>query len=248
MTEPIERDHDRRQPSRWRSAIEDDRGKIEPDDKVLLIVEDDPNYGRILLEMAHEKGLQRVVAQRGTAASRWSANSSRTPSRSICICRTSTAGACWIGLKVDLATRHIPVHIITVDEDHRADAHARRAWVHDQVGNQGIAATGLRSLKNFIERPVKNLLLVEDDEIQTMSIRELIGNGDVKTTVVTSGKEALEAIQHEQIRLHGAGSWSAGHVRHRIARTDQKHPQRHERCRSLFTPRKDLLDEEESRS
>jgi len=42
---------------------------------------------------------------------------------------------------------------------------------------------------------LKNLLLVEDDEIQTMSIRELIGNGDVKTTVVASGREALAAIE-----------------------------------------------------
>ena len=53
-------------------------------------------------------------------------------------------------------------------------------------------------LKDFVERPVKNLLLVEDDEIQTMSIRELIGNGDVKTTVVATGKEALAAIQSDK--------------------------------------------------
>src|SRR5204863_1975089 len=53
-------------------------------------------------------------------------------------------------------------------------------------------------LKQFVDRPVKNLLLVEDDEIQTMSIRELIGNGDVKTTVVGTGKDALAAIQSEK--------------------------------------------------
>jgi CheY-like chemotaxis protein len=41
-------------------------------------------------------------------------------------------------------------------------------------------------------------LLVEDDEIQTLSIRELIGNGDVKTTVVGTGKEALAAIQADK--------------------------------------------------
>ncbi len=53
-------------------------------------------------------------------------------------------------------------------------------------------------LKSFVERPVKNLLLVEDDEIQTMSIRELIGNGDVKTTVVGTGRDALQAIESEK--------------------------------------------------
>jgi len=50
-------------------------------------------------------------------------------------------------------------------------------------------------LKDFVARPVKNLLLVEDDEIQTMSIRELIGNGDVQTTVVGTGKDALAELQ-----------------------------------------------------
>jgi len=53
-------------------------------------------------------------------------------------------------------------------------------------------------LKNFVERPVKNLLLVEDDEIQTMSIRDLIGNGDVKTTVVKNAQEALKAMESQR--------------------------------------------------
>src|SRR5262249_44403828 len=56
----------------------------------------------------------------------------------------------------------------------------------------------LEHLKDFVARPVKNLLLVEDDEIQRMSIRDLIGNGDVKTTVVGTGKDALAAIQSEK--------------------------------------------------
>jgi CheY-like chemotaxis protein len=53
-------------------------------------------------------------------------------------------------------------------------------------------------LKDFVDRPVKNLLLVEDDEVQTMHLRELIGNGDVKTTVVASGNDALQAIQSKK--------------------------------------------------
>jgi CheY-like chemotaxis protein len=50
-------------------------------------------------------------------------------------------------------------------------------------------------IKSFVDRPVKNLLLVEDDEVQTMSIKNLIGNGDVHTTVVASGKDALDALE-----------------------------------------------------
>ncbi|MBC8002649.1 MAG: response regulator, partial [Opitutaceae bacterium] len=49
-------------------------------------------------------------------------------------------------------------------------------------------------LKDFVERPMKNLLLVEDDEVQRNYLTELIGNGDVHTTVAATGQEALTAL------------------------------------------------------
>jgi len=99
------------------TTIEDDRGRIERGDKVLLIVEDDPNYGRVLLEMAHEKGFKGVIAQRGTEA--------------LALVRELKPAAITLdvhlpdldgwrvldGFKIDLATRHIPVHVISVDDD-----------------------------------------------------------------------------------------------------------------------------------
>ena len=53
----------------------------------------------------------------------------------------------------------------------------------------------MNAIKAFIERPAKNLLVVEDDETQRNSIVELIGNGDVETTAVASGAEALELLK-----------------------------------------------------
>jgi CheY-like chemotaxis protein len=53
-------------------------------------------------------------------------------------------------------------------------------------------------LKQYVSRPVKNLLVVEDDKIQTMSICELIGNSDVNTTVVGTGKDALREARTGQ--------------------------------------------------
>nr|MBA3239784.1 response regulator [Acidobacteriota bacterium] len=49
-----------------------------------------------------------------------------------------------------------------------------------------------------VQRGVKRLLVVEDDDVQRMSIVELIGNGDVKTTAVATGEEALAALGSEQ--------------------------------------------------
>ena len=177
------------------TAIDDDRSRIEPGDQVLLIIEDDPNYGRILLEMAHEKGFKGVVTPRGTEA--------------LALVRELKPAAVTLdvhlpdldgwrvldGLKLDLATRHIPVHIITVDEDPEPALTQGALGFLTKSETKESLENAFKQLKEFIERPVKNLLLVEDDEIQTMHIREFIGNGDVKTTVVSSGQEALAALE-----------------------------------------------------
>src|SRR5262249_49989483 len=56
----------------------------------------------------------------------------------------------------------------------------------------------LAAISNFIERPARTLLVVEDDEIARQSIVELIGNGDVQTTAVGSGQEALAVLKSQQ--------------------------------------------------
>ena len=49
-------------------AVPDDRQSIEPGDAVLLIVEDDPHYARIIADLAHDQGLKVLVAMRGAEA------------------------------------------------------------------------------------------------------------------------------------------------------------------------------------
>jgi CheY-like chemotaxis protein/signal transduction histidine kinase/HAMP domain-containing protein len=178
-------------------SIEDDRAHLEPNDKVLLIVEDDPNYARVLIEMAHEKNFKAVVAQTGSAA--------------LVMVREFKPAAVTLDvrlpdmngwkildrLKIDLATRHIPIHIISVEPDQAANRLEGAVGYVTKSESKELLVRAFDQLKDFTDRPVKKLLVVEDDEIQTMNIRELIGNGDVTTTVVATGREALEAIQSD---------------------------------------------------
>ena len=53
------------------------------------------------------------------------------------------------------------------------------------------------TIHGFIDRKVRNLLVVEDDDLERKSIVELIGNGDVKTTAVATGQEALSALESQ---------------------------------------------------
>jgi len=176
-------------------AIDDDRGQITPGDRVVLIVEDDLNYARVLIDLAHNKSLKAVVAPRGAAALAL-ARELKPDAITLDIHLPDFDGWRVLDrLKVDLATRHIPVHIITVDDDPQPAITQGALGYLKKPQTQDSLYKAFDELKEFIERPVKDLLVVEDDETQRANIQNLIGNGDVKTTAVASGHEALEALR-----------------------------------------------------
>ena len=178
--------------------VEDDRSEIRIGDRVLLIVEDDPGYAKVLLDMARQKGFKGVIASRGSMA--------------LALARELKPHAITLDLhlpdldgwrvldrlKLDLATRHIPVQVISVKEDSEPALTQGALGYLVKKENKGALDGAIGALKSFVERPMRNLLLVEDDEIQQMSICELIGNGDVKTTVVSTGKDALAALRADK--------------------------------------------------
>ncbi len=81
-------------PDRPIEQIPDDRLEIQPGDTILLIVEDDPHYARIILDLARDKGFKVLVATRGATRSILPSSSSRPRSRSTCSCPTCWAGRC----------------------------------------------------------------------------------------------------------------------------------------------------------
>jgi CheY-like chemotaxis protein len=101
-------------------------------------------------------------------------------------------------LKHDPATRHIPVHIISAtDQRQRSMELGAIAHLTKPVERQALA-DALDRLTSFAARKMRRLLIVEDDATQRMAIVELIGNGDVESTAVASGAEALDALAKEQ--------------------------------------------------
>ena len=97
-------------------------------------------------------------------------------------------------LKHDLRTSHIPVHVIG-DRKDRQRALNLGAWSFIEAdASDDLLAKSVESLKEFIERQVKSLLIVEDDENQRKALEDLIGDGDVQTVAVSTGDQALEAL------------------------------------------------------
>ncbi|MEH2392387.1 MAG: HAMP domain-containing protein [Nostoc sp.] len=177
------------------AGLNDDRTTIGIGDRVLLIIEDDINFARILIEMAQQQGFKVITAQNGgtglTLAQQF------LPSAILLDIRLPEMDGWTVldRLKHDQNTRHIPVHIMSVEEGRQRGLQLGAiAYLQKPLTSETISQA-LTKIKGFVERQVKNLLVVEDDDTQRHSIVELIGNSDVSTTAVGTGVEALEAIR-----------------------------------------------------
>jgi CheY-like chemotaxis protein len=179
-------------------GMEDDRDQIESGDRVLLIIEDDPAFARVLLETAREKGFKGLVALRGDVGL---ALARRYKPSAITLDLVLPEVGGWTvfdRLKHDPATRHIPVHIISgADERQRFLELGAMAYLTKPVTRE-VLTDAFANMQGFVERAVRSLLVVEDDPAQRTSIVELIGNGDVQTTAVGTGAEALEALRTQR--------------------------------------------------
>jgi HAMP domain-containing protein/CheY-like chemotaxis protein/signal transduction histidine kinase len=178
--------------------VRDDRDAIAAGDRVLLIVEDDVPFARILLDRARESGLKGVVAQRGEAALAL-ARKYKPDAITLDIRLPDMDGWRILDLlKHDSATRHIPVHIISVDVEPQRGA---KVGALDSMAKpatpEGVSAA-INKLKDFIDRRVKGLLIVEDDDVQRRGIVELISSEDIQTTAVATGEEALKALAEKK--------------------------------------------------
>jgi hypothetical protein len=176
----------------------DDSGNISPGDKVLLIVEDDPHFARIMLETARDDGFKCLVAARGDSAIAL-AHKMRPDAITLDIKLPDMDGWQLLDLlKHDPATRHIPVHIITVAGDERRLARlGALASIEKPVTKEAISRA-LTSIKDCINRKVKKLLIVEDNDVQRDAMVELVGGGDIGVTAVATGAKALKALQSEK--------------------------------------------------
>ncbi|HTM54022.1 MAG TPA: HAMP domain-containing protein, partial [Pirellulales bacterium] len=177
--------------------VPDDRESIEPGDAVVLIIEDDPHYARILLGLARDKGFKGLVATKG--ATGLSLARQFLPSAiSLDIFLPDMLG--WTvlhSLKLDPLTRHIPVQVVTQDEERQHGlSHGAFSYIVKEPTTDTLEAAFDR-IKRFITPRVKRLLVVEDNDIERQSIVELLGHVDIELEAVGTGQEALQTLREE---------------------------------------------------
>jgi HAMP domain-containing protein/signal transduction histidine kinase/CheY-like chemotaxis protein len=177
--------------------VRDDREAIEPGDRIFAIVEDDPKFASILLDVAHERGFKGLVTSSGNDALAL-ARRFKPDAMTLDIRLPDMDGWRLLDvLKRDPETRHIPVNIVSVDDPRDLDWQMGAFSVLTKPINREALLTAFSHTESFLSRPVKQLLVVEDDEVQRDHIRKVIGNSDVEMTCVATGQGALKAIREK---------------------------------------------------
>jgi signal transduction histidine kinase/CheY-like chemotaxis protein len=196
------------------AAFPDDRDEIDPGDRVILIVEDDANFAGILLDLAHDRRFKGIVSSAGSDAVRL-AREYNPDAITLDINLEAVSGWTLLDqLQHDVGTRHIPVHIISVaDDTKRGVDQGATSYLLKPVARDTLTDLFNR-IQDFIERRIKNLLVVEDDEVQRRHIIEMVGNGNVHVVAVSSGEEAMAALKEQKfdcmvldLGLPGMSGW-----------------------------------------
>jgi len=176
-------------------AITDDREHIREGDNVLLIVEDDQHYARVLLGLARDKGFKGIVANRGAVALALAKQYQPTAITLDVFLPDMLGWTVLNNLKLDSSTRHIPVQILSVEEERQHGlSHGAYAYLVKPATMEALKQAFER-IKTYVAPHRKRLLVIEDNDVERQSIVELLRAEDIEVESVGTGELALERLR-----------------------------------------------------
>ncbi len=180
-------------------VVDDDRSRIEAGDRILLIVEDDPTFARIMVDLAHKNGSKALIALRGSTAVTL-AREFHPGAITLDIALPDMSGWTVLDyLKHDPATRHIPVHVISGDDNNRR-GFALGAMTCAQKAEE---APGLENIfgviQHSMERRSKKILLVTGNEALRQEVSAFVGGPDVDFFNASTASEAISIARGEYL-------------------------------------------------
>ncbi|CAK8725678.1 histidine kinase [Candidatus Electrothrix aarhusensis] len=176
-------------------VVDDDRHDLKENDSVVLVIEDDSVFAALFVRECREKGLKCLVALSGEEGLRLVAE--RLP-RAIILDLNLPGISGWNVLNIlkrQVETRHIPVHIMSID-DVGLDARRKGAATALQkpVSREQLERA-LDNIKRTSKQQVRTLLVAAQDSGRRKDIIALMGNRDVRSEEAESGTEVLEKLQ-----------------------------------------------------
>jgi CheY-like chemotaxis protein/two-component sensor histidine kinase len=181
-------------PAAWPLGVADDRDQLSPNARLILVIEDDPRFAAILRDLAREMEFQCVVTH--NAGDGLQAAATFHPSAILLDMNLPDHSGLGVldQLKRDARTRHIPVHVLSV-ADYMHEALELGAIGYDlKPVKRTQLVEALERLEAKFSQRVRRVLVVEDDERQRESIRQLLRNSEVEITGVDTAGAALAAL------------------------------------------------------
>ena len=162
--------------------------------RLLLIVEDDPGFARILYDLAHERGFACLVAHGAEDGVALAAQFSPDAVLLDMVLPDRSGLSVLQRLKENAATRHIPVHVISGQDRREAALHMGAVGYAIKPASREQLGEVFARLEAKLAQKLKRVLLVEDDALQRQSVSRLIEGPDVDITAVETGAQALALL------------------------------------------------------
>jgi len=176
--------------------INDDRENIATEDQIIVVVEDDPKFAKILIDQCHKKGFKGLAAETGEAGIQLIID--HQPSAVILDIKLPgmDGWAVLDELKKNPKTRHIPVHMMsalqeTIDAFHKGAI----GYLRKPVSTADLQQAFVR-IEEFIQPEVKHLLIVEDNPQMRQTIRKVVKGKDIKIKDIGTGQDCLQELQN----------------------------------------------------
>jgi len=178
-------------------SVKDDRKIINKGDKFILIIEDDQDFSQILYDLAHEKGFKCLIAPNGETGLHY-ADYYKPDAIILDIGLPGIDG--WQvmdRLKENPETRHLPVHFMS-GRDKSIEAMKKGAigFLTKPISVEEIEGA-FAKIEDYISKPVKKLLVIEDDDDMRKAIVELIDDDDINITSISTGSQALDQMKKD---------------------------------------------------
>ncbi|MBH3429786.1 response regulator [Pseudomonas alkylphenolica] len=176
-------------------AFDDDREQAPFSNRCILVIEDEPNFAHILFDLAHELGYSCLVA--AAADEGFELAAGYIPDAILLDMRLPDHSGLTVlqRLKEQASTRHIPVHIISVEDRVEAALHMGAVGYAVKPASREELKAVFARLEAKLTQKLKRILLVEDDDLQRESIARLIGDDDIEITAVGLAQEALDLLR-----------------------------------------------------
>jgi HAMP domain-containing protein/signal transduction histidine kinase/DNA-binding response OmpR family regulator len=187
-------------PALFANEAGDDRDDIEPGDKVMLIVENDLGFAKILLEAARQKGFKGVVSTTGAGALTMIRDFQPAVMTLDIFLPDMQGWRVLERLKADLGTRHVPVCVVSTDEARdRALNSGALGFIAKPLTSKDLVDQAIERLGAFVSRAARKVLLLMPDGQARKEIVERLGAADVAMLVARSGEEALRLLRNDPV-------------------------------------------------